>query len=119
MQCCRRERPRAVLPDCRDRPTVELGAELLWVQEVLVWCGRAVEVSGVRAGGQRTPPAEWQHRVWMSSRWQRVRKTVLARDNYTCQQCGSQSTGPRSLHAHHLDPISESYPAGGFNPERL
>lgn len=36
--------------------------------------------------------------------WDYIRKNVLRRDNYTCQECGSRD---RQLHVHHIKPISE------------
>lgn len=43
----------------------------------------------------------------VSREYKKWRKTVFARDNYTCQICGDNQGG--NLRAHHIKPYSE-YP---------
>lgn len=46
-----------------------------------------------------------------SSKWRKLRKSVINRDNRRCQECGYRDGGERgSLHAHHIVPRSEGGP---------
>jgi 5-methylcytosine-specific restriction endonuclease McrA len=62
---------------------------------------------------------KWQARIWESPRWRRTREAVFKRDGYRCVRCGRPRTGPRTIGAHHLDPLSESDPAGWFDVSRI
>jgi 5-methylcytosine-specific restriction endonuclease McrA len=61
---------------------------------------------------------KWQARIW-ESQWRRTRQAVFARDGYRCFQCGRPRTGPRTIGAHHLDPLSEANPADWFDISRI
>lgn len=58
---------------------------------------------------------KWQHQIWTSPEWKRVRAGVLARDGYRCVYCGRRD----KLQAHHLDPISESDPSTWYDASRI
>ncbi|MBT9137263.1 MAG: hypothetical protein DDT34_02351 [Firmicutes bacterium] len=54
--------------------------------------------------------ADVRNQTWNRAAWQRTRKAVLARDLYTCRDCGSKATS-----VHHLQPVAQLV-AEGRNP---
>lgn len=64
--------------------------------------------------GKNAPGWRGGKSYWRSRNWQKVRKTILERDNYTCQRCGEE--GDKSLHVHHIVPWLESH---DNSPENL
>jgi 5-methylcytosine-specific restriction endonuclease McrA len=45
--------------------------------------------------------------------WKQARKRILARDEYTCQECGAVDESGRSLHIDHVEPKA----AGGTDDD--
>ena len=50
--------------------------------------------------------------------WKELEKSILKRDNYTCQICGAKHTGRDKLVVHHIKPWAK-YPELRFEPTNL
>lgn len=55
-----------------------------------------------------------EHNSKYPDNWPKLRRRILRRDNYECQECGSSDTN--GLHVHHQTPISEG---GSHSPNNL
>ena len=59
----------------------------------------------------RTPEQE--------ARWQQARQIVLARDNFSCVECGQKVEYTKDLHVHHIVPFDAGGPDEPYNLRTL
>lgn len=59
-----------------------------------------------------------RQRLYKAGNWRQIVQAIYARDKFTCQRCGAPKGGPKSLHAHHLEPWADNV-ALRFDPANL
>lgn len=60
--------------------------------------------TGAANPNYRDGSAPERQRLYASGAWKGVQRAVYARDGYRCVRCGAAKAGPRTLHAHHIEP---------------
>ena len=71
------------------------------------WLGKdRLDMRGENNVGWKGGMCRERVRIWHSGKYQRWRKSVFERDNYTCQECGKRGS---KLEAHHIKSFSK-YP---------
>jgi len=61
-----------------------------------------------RTADQRSVEAEAYRRWYKTSRWQKLRWSILVRDLFTCQMCHRIEADTSKLHCDHVDPKSKA-----------
>ena len=56
--------------------------------------------------------------IYATKKWERVRKSILRRDGYMCQECKRYGKLHEGNHVHHIFPV-EHYPELAWEPKNM
>ena len=56
--------------------------------------------------------------IYETAKWERVRKSILRRDGYMCQECKRYGKRREGNHVHHIFPV-EHYPELAWEPKNM